>query len=273
MIDKKAFRILSSTFWSSTGWRDDNRTAPEDFKYAKSQGLMFDPITVTHDEIVDRAVTIATNTKPIDVADAFLASLTSRRLDLRSALGSYAAVRHLKRHRLAPTVRCCEKCGEYHDRKKPKDLNVLSFERFKWGGVRHDSPLYAWFDLERFSESECLRPSSEDKDCLAKILDVASSLSPAAKLAELVRGVAPLFKSNDDERRVLISILGYAGVLQPKSQPSFFEAYVSKSDRDQTPWSKDDWPFPIQWWRGADGVNWEAAQHWFPGLTSGKRSS
>jgi hypothetical protein len=234
---------------------------------------MFDPITVTHDEIVDRAVEIAANTRPVDVADAFLASLTTRRLDLRSALGSYAAVRHLKRHKLAATARCCEKCGEYRGGKKSEDLNVLNFERFKWGGVRHDSPLYAWFDLERFSESERLRPSSEDEDCLATILGVASSLSLEAKLAELVRAIAPLVKSNADERRVLISILGYAGVLQPKSQPSFFGAYVSESEREQTPWSKDDWPFPIQWWRGADGVSWDVAHYWFPRLKLRKRGS
>jgi hypothetical protein len=47
MIDKKALRILSSTYWSSTGWRDKYHTPPDDFKYAKSQGLMFDPITAT----------------------------------------------------------------------------------------------------------------------------------------------------------------------------------------------------------------------------------
>jgi hypothetical protein len=39
---------------------------------------------------------------PAEVGEAFLASLTSRRLDLRSALGSYAVARLLPEHSLTP---------------------------------------------------------------------------------------------------------------------------------------------------------------------------
>lgn len=273
MIDKKALRILTSTYWSSAGWRDRFVTSPDDFEFAKSKGMMFDPVSVTHDQIVDRTIKIATHTKPVDVANAFLASLTTRRLDLRSALGSFASVRHLPRHKLAPTERQCAVCGEYGGGMDTKDLNVLNFERFKWGGVRHKSPLYAWFDLERFATLDCPRPTLSDEDCLAEILTLASSLPPEARLSHLVRAIAPTFKSNTDERSVLISILGYAGVLQPKSKPSFFSAYVNESNREQTPWSKDDWPFPVQWWRGADGVAWETAYYWFPCLKRRKRST
>jgi hypothetical protein len=133
-------------------------------------------------------------------------------------------------------------------------------------------PLYAWFDLERFSELECPLPKVTDQNCLTEILALASTLPLKARLADLVRAIAPMLESNADERRVLISILGYAGIFQPKSQPSFFDTYVDESKREQTPWSKDDWPFPIQWWRGVDGVNWEAAYYWFPRLKRGSRS-
>jgi hypothetical protein len=33
--------------------------------------------------------------------------------------------------------------------------------RFEWGGVRHDEPLYAAFDLERLSVSERPEPTDE----------------------------------------------------------------------------------------------------------------
>lgn len=45
-MDKKAKKILFSTYWSSNGWKMENEryTSPEDFAYAKEKGLMFEPI-------------------------------------------------------------------------------------------------------------------------------------------------------------------------------------------------------------------------------------
>lgn len=52
-MDKKAKRILFSTYWKN-GWIDvKNRSISEpDFSYAKSKGLMFDPLTISHDECI-----------------------------------------------------------------------------------------------------------------------------------------------------------------------------------------------------------------------------
>lgn len=53
-MDKKAKKILMNTFWSS-GWKQERGPfSGEDFEYAKSKGLMFDPITITHDEMINR---------------------------------------------------------------------------------------------------------------------------------------------------------------------------------------------------------------------------
>ena len=53
-MDKKAKDILFKTCWSSRGWLDERATDPQDLAYAKSQGLMFDPVSITHDEAVGR---------------------------------------------------------------------------------------------------------------------------------------------------------------------------------------------------------------------------
>jgi hypothetical protein len=71
-----------------------------------------------------RSVTVA------EVGEAFLASLSSRRLDLRSALGSYAVARFLAEHAYEDSGHGrCATCGQYEET-EPEDLNVLSFERF-----------------------------------------------------------------------------------------------------------------------------------------------
>lgn len=109
-LDERAVRILKDTYWSSAGWRHVPSVAPEDFAHAKSHGVMFDPLTVTHDEVVSGALQAVAGTSQDKVVGAFLASLGSRRLELRSALGSYAVGRHMRFHDAA-TQRCCAYCG------------------------------------------------------------------------------------------------------------------------------------------------------------------
>lgn len=90
-------------------------------------------------------------------------ALASRRLDLRSALGSYAIACQLPWHVFSPAGDI-DPCGGYTSvspsdcgicgspaRPGPADLNLYSFERFKWGGVRRDDVSYIAFDLEQFS--------------------------------------------------------------------------------------------------------------------------
>jgi hypothetical protein len=43
-----------------------------------------------------------------------------------------------------------------------RPLNILSFERFKWGGVRRDNVAYVAFDLEQFVRAPRLQPTRAD---------------------------------------------------------------------------------------------------------------
>ena len=90
-MDKKAKKILFQTYWSSKGWKmdEERQTSPEDFAYAKEKGVMFDPITISHDECVKRLVELAKSVSMEQVAKGFLCSLSTRRLDWRSAVSSY----------------------------------------------------------------------------------------------------------------------------------------------------------------------------------------
>lgn len=96
----RAFKILTDHFWTLQGWRrkEDRHISNEDFEYAKAKGMMFDPVYLTHDETVEQASTAVRAIKKSDVVDAFVASLSTRRLDIRSALGSYAVLMNLEAH-------------------------------------------------------------------------------------------------------------------------------------------------------------------------------
>jgi hypothetical protein len=135
-VSPSSVRPLLDTFWSPAGWREPRNWPIEaDMAAAVTRGVMFPaPLTLDHDGCVQAARSAAGQISAADVEDAFLASLTSRRLDLRSALPSYVLARALPEHRYTPVRGSgqCAVCG-LHAQAEARDLNVLNFERFKWG--------------------------------------------------------------------------------------------------------------------------------------------
>jgi hypothetical protein len=263
-IDKKAQQILFKTYWLSSGWNSKSSVSSKDFEYALNAGYMFKPVSFSHDEIVENLINIVRNIEIHQVSSAFLASLSSRRLELRSALGSFAFARNFPDHKFVGDFRC-DICGEYL-KDKNIDLNVLNFERLKWGGVRHLSAVYAAFDLEQFTETEVIEPNKQDFEIFKTILDLARSVSDVAKPSDLEKLISNLLPSNKDERRVLIEILGFCGILQPQHQKGFLNSFVNDNERQERPGAKNDWDYPICWWRGKDGVNELALSAFFPHL-------
>lgn len=266
-LDKRALKILTDTYWSAAGWKHRPTVAPSDFAYAKKMGLMFDPDSRTHDQAVAAACKAVSQTYDRQVSQAFIASLGSRRLDLRSALGSFAVGRHLERHSMAaakPGSTSCGYCGEYAD--AGGDLNVLNFERFKWGGVRHDNVRYIAFDLQLFASLEIPEPTKKDYASLRSIFDAVENLPATARLKDLERALSKFLRSNSSERRTLIGILGFAGILVDPTRADYRNGFVPCPDRERTAWSKDDWPYPVQWWTGRCGLNQIAVSEWFPDI-------
>ena len=271
-MDKKAKKILFSRYWAG-GWKPQNEiyTSPEDFTYAKEKGLMFDPITISHDECIKRIVKLANMISMEKVAKAFLCSLSTRRLDWRSAAASYYLAKLFKEHRYTPvesgrfyengkmihvshTCRVCRdvKYGVVGKEKyKNVDLNVLNFERIKWGGVRQGDLVYILFDLERFAEEDIPEPTQEDGEILKAILNAVSCCDPSDHPGALRNRFAEIsaLKANKDERSVIIEILACIGVLAPKSY-----------DRGEP--SKHDWTCAT-YWRGEDGYDKELVEKYF----------
>ena len=143
-MDKRAQKILFDTYWSSAGWHRTGLETPSenDYAYAKSKRVMFDPQRLDHADAVERLLNATAKLSRWGVADAFLASLSTRRLDWRSALGSYAVFQHLHQHAAAGALHSCSICGA-DIKPAVQDLNLLNFKRLKWGGVRHSDVLYA----------------------------------------------------------------------------------------------------------------------------------
>lgn len=263
--DRRAIRILFDTYWTPSGWRDDKSrsTPPEDFDYAKRAGVMFDEVRLSHDDVIARALSAVRAVDRESVADAFVASLSSRRLELRSALGSFAVLQHFPRHHIPTERDACPVCGAYDHASGPEDLNVLNFERFKWGGVRHDEPLYAALDLELFARLKPPSPAPDDVRLLRAMLDAIEATPPDTSSASLEKHLAKVIKSNKAERDVLIGILGLCGILGTAAHPGYLRQFVPASARELPSRRFVDMAYPACWWTRADGVSEQAVAYWF----------
>jgi hypothetical protein len=230
-VDKKAKKILMNTFWSSSGWKQERGSfSGEDFEYAKSKGLMFDPITITHNEIINRLHELhqqkATKER---VAAAFLHSLSTKKVHLRSALSSWALTAGLPLHTYGerPVVLPnYSSCGDCNFNKVMSDkeyvnegLNVLNFERIKWGGIRLNHLLYCWMDLELFSQEEDVQVSDEDLAILHNMLEAVQNCDAQSSARQLEKRWKDVFPSSKNERDVVMEVWGYAGLLVPQDTP------------------------------------------------------
>lgn len=77
---KKGLEILLNTYWDSKGWKDGT-ISKKDFEIAKEEGFMFDyPQYISHDESLKKLDSLLKKINPLDVANAFLYSLSTRLL-------------------------------------------------------------------------------------------------------------------------------------------------------------------------------------------------
>jgi hypothetical protein len=263
-MDKKAVKILFNTYWTSSGWKNSNQITNSEFEYAKSMGVMFDPISINHDDVISWLTSNMTKTTKQNVAKAFLSSLSKRIPYLRSGLSSFALGKNFPSHNYSfGHEKACTICGLYNFSKSTEVLNVLNFERIKWGGVRHDNPLYAAFDLELLNKEIISEPSPQDIALFNKIIFIISNCGPTDKPNQLEKKLAEVLISNKAERRTLIEILGISGILETKEHKGYFEDFVPSNKRDTKPLHKNDWSYPVVWWNGEAGINSDALNFYF----------
>jgi len=264
-MDKKARNILTKTYWSGKGWTDPKgrNVSAADFAYAKAKGVMFDLITLTHDQSIAAIKESLAKIAQDAVAKAFLSSLSTRRLEWRSALASFVCARQLPPpHDYVPQVSGhsytngvitqtfyrCGVCEGYRDY-KDQDLSILNFERIKWGGVRLGDRIYTLFDLQQFLCEEISEPTQEDIEILKSLLSVIAGSQPGDYPSALRDNLAPVVKSSKNERGVLMEILACVDILQPSSY-------------DRPSRGRHDWRF-MEHWRGEDKYNEAAVQKYF----------
>jgi hypothetical protein len=223
---------------------------------------MFSPVQVDHATALARVLEFAGRIDRRQVADAFLASLSTRRLDWRSALGSFATFQHASLHNVADEDRRCAVCGFYLN-VQSVDLNLLNFERLKWGGVRHDHVNYAVLDLGLFLDARTPQPTTRDISIFRDLLAAIEAVPPGVSSAALHTYFPKSLKGNKTERDVIVGILGYCGLLGTARHPGYSDAFVPVGARELPHRRYVDMAYPACWWRSDDGVNQRLLAEYF----------
>lgn len=263
-----ALRILRQTFRIGQSWRRQPLWPDkQEMAVAVEAGVMFsEPRVLDHDGWVRAARAAVAPVSALEVGEAFLSSLSSRRMDLRSALGSYAVARYLPEHPYTDVGDVdCGICGQIGRATVPEDLNVFSFERLTWGGIRRDKVAYVTFDLEQYARTPRLQPSPADLDTTRQLISYLQQLPPRTTAAQAAPGMK-MVKGTRAEREVLLDILGIAGVLQTYEHPGYAEQFIPASARPTPSRRFIFGHYPICWWTAADGVNIHALYQFFPQL-------
>lgn len=264
---KTLFALYKSTNW------DEVNISEDEIAVAKEQGYLFDyPEYETHSDMLQRLRSILAQIDSKDIANAFLFSLSTRRLEYRSALGSYYYAMAIPDHEfmkshneiLAAASIHCYFCGWSAWKDVPNKFdekygyNFKNYERYKYGGsvIGNTNLNYAIFDLEQFVKLPKVKPTDEDKRIFAKILSCVECLESSdkvGKLREVIRK-AKIFKTNKDEISVLLGELGICGILASNDFPAYDVYFANEYERDPVEY-KNDFAYPVNRWYARDGIN------------------
>ena len=274
IMSPKAVKTLLNvfSFYTNKGFQPGKS---KEFEFAKAEGLMFDNIKMTHDEGIAWLLEVRELVLKEKVTDLFIASFSTRRLDLRSGLAAFAIARYFPKHKLDNKEdwgHYCRICGDHsYELHQERELNLYNYKRFSTGGYEsmHSSPDAIAFYLDQINRLVHVKSTPLDIEIWNKIKSIVleSHNYKSANDLEKALGKLKVFKSNREERRALLETLSLIGIIETKEHKGYFEKFMPQIQRERRPSgaTPNQWCYPILWWKGKDGINEKALEFWFGG--------
>ena len=242
-MNKKAVQILNRLM-------DDQKkhsVSAEELAYARKMGVVVEDQPITHDQAIDILEQVFEAVSLEDATQAFLYSLSSRDVDYRYILASYAYARSWFSFDQGRTQEVPEKLTG----------SFFNWVKHRGGGIWETigKPI---FYLEQFASMELRVASDVDVEILRSILELADSMEDKASGSALATAIrtAKLLPCNQAEAVGILETLGICGILDVPGHPGFLHSFTPPLERD-TGDLRQSLSYPLNWWRGADGVNWE----------------
>ncbi len=241
---------------------------------------------ITHDELINGVFHEYKKANKNKYSALFLSSLSSKKLNWRSGLSTFAIMQSFPKHSF--TVRenfgvnkslfdkmskedqkfvvrttPCKYCSSY----KNIEVDIELIEEFflEVGGlVGFDIQDYYYYLLETNKLDE-VKPMEEDFIIFSEILTIlleADEKDTVKKTVLSKIGKIKGFKSNKEQRQALLETLGYCSILETDEHKGFLKKYTNFASAPKKAHSSD-WNYPVDFWLGKDGINKEAFKFWF----------
>ncbi|KIQ16520.1 hypothetical protein RT99_20885 [Flavobacterium sp. MEB061] len=210
------------------------------------------------------------------IVDSFLASFSSNKRELRSALPVYAIMQTFPNHKfilrenqiLARESPCgiCSTAYGYPKELSEKSLEILYLCINEGGLIGHGlSNYYNYLHVFNSNEIKNAEVKDEDFRIFSEILDIILNTEENDTLKKTVLkniGKIKGLKITVEQRQVLLETLGYCSILETDKYKGLLEKYTNLSVAPRKTHSSD-WNYPVDFWLGKDGINKEAFKFWF----------
>ncbi len=275
MTDKKAITLLKKYYLP---YKTDGQLSEAETEDAVKSGVFVPPSDMTHDEIVAAVKELSRGISPESAAKGFLYSLSSGDMRYRSAISGLVWARALPEHTLVSNgaektewrTPVCVVCGCSHgfDGAERVDWNKYGVFRYLPPSQYGREPDYTCAeyvlnDLREFEKLPAVEPCEEDYRILNGIFACVKEMKPhnmdTALLAEIRRH--KFINATGNAIHCILGILSVCGILEGAENKGFLHGYVNFTDHGT---GRDGLTFyPLNYWRGRDGVNYQAVAEIF----------
>ncbi len=283
-MDKKALAILKKNYLP---YEPKERPSDAEKENAIKRGVYVPESAMTHDEIVTEIKALSERISVESVAKAFLYSLSSGDLKYRTALSSLIWARSLPTHKLilkdvneyGRRVVSCNVCGCVHGLEKQENIDWNEY-----GVFHYFSPIdygrkpnfscaeYVLNDLRAFEKASEVEPRDEDYRILNGIFACAKEMKSHNMDTALVSEIRKrrFFSATGNGIHCILGTLAICDVFESSEHRGFLHSFTNAGDFNVR---RDGLTFyPLYYWRGKNGVNYDAVNEIFGSFCGDKLS-
>lgn len=258
--DKKALNILKSYHPVYP-----DKTSCEDYEHAKKNGLMFEKKKMTHDEILSWAFEMFNRCSKKSITDSFIYGLSYNAPYYRASLSAYAVMTNYPRHDYKPYTSeinnpHCNICALYEE--QYVDLSFINACRWCGAIIGREPDILAFY-LHQHQKEESVIPDDKDIKKFIILLNTILESAPEETPTTLLKRLRKLnvLKMKHEEIKYLLDTLGYCGILESPEHKGFIYQFTSYLNPKKS--RSSDWGYPVDFWTGRVGVNFDALNYWF----------
>ncbi|MBQ8965542.1 immunity 26/phosphotriesterase HocA family protein [Ruminococcus sp.] len=284
MTDKKALGVLKKYYLTNI-----MKEQPTESEWANGikSGVLAEKSCITHDEMTAEIKALAERISLEKAAKGFLYSLSSGDMRYRSAVSSLVWARALPAHELVSDGAertewrrpVCVVCGCSHGLESAEEVdwnkyNVFRYLPPKQYGSEPDYSCaeYVLNDLREFEKLPPVEPCEEDYSILNGIFACVAEMKPhnmdTALLAEIRK--RKFFEATGNAIHCILGILSVCGILEGAENKGFLHSFANFDEHGM---GRDGLSFyPLNFWRGREGVNYQAVKEVFGSFCGDKLS-